>query len=254
MEHAKKMIIIPQDMLQRMQHPPTSSDTVSELDSEMLNLLNNKNLGDRDKWERYQQVLQRYLHFTTQQRKPIHLPVIDTTDAGQRQNTLTSEEIIDTFPKTYKQDVRNILRAIEKRNDLVTWDSNGSVYIQGESIPKSNIVDLLHNIVRTRKSTQPPGWEQLMGVLKQINIPTEFITNPFSRQYLITARDGAHSANRLEEDPTIKSVKLETSPKARSVIPSYRTPSKVKTRVKKQLSEPASKKRPSLKKWEHFTP
>lgn len=197
MENAKKMIIVSADVLQRMQSSPSpsstsvskvSSDTVGELDREMSRLLNNKSLSDQDKWEQYQQVLQRYLHFASQKRKPIQLPVVEMNvddDAINKNSMVSNEEIVETFTKTYKKDARNFLKAIGGKKDLITWDSEGGVYINQEKVPHSNIIDLVHDVIRVRKSIQPPGWEQLMHVLKDINIPNEFVTNPFSREYLM---------------------------------------------------------------------
>lgn len=193
MENAKKMIIISPDVLQRIQNTqqPSSAnklagDTVSELDREMSTLLNNKNLGDQDKWEKYQQVLQRYLHFASQKRKPIQLPVVEmnVVDDG-RNSALGNEQIVETFTKTYKKDARNFLKVLEGKKDLISWGDDGVVYIYKEKIPHSNIIDLLHDVIRVRKSIQPPGWKQLMQLLKEINIPNEFVTNPFGRDYLM---------------------------------------------------------------------
>lgn len=196
MENTKKMIIISTEDLQRMQNshqqikPNTRrSDTVSELDREMLNLLNNKSLSDQDKWSQYQQVLQRYLHFTSQNRKPIHIPVVDlVSNVKVKHDELKNEELIGTFSKAYKMEIKNILNHIGRRPDKIDWDNDGMVYIDGERVPNSNIVDLLHDVIRAKKATQPPGWEQLMHALKDISTPTEFITNPFARQYLISLK------------------------------------------------------------------
>lgn len=71
------------------------------------------------------------------------------------------------------------------KKDVISWDDDGVVYIHREKIPHSNIIDLLHDVIRVRKSIQPPGWEQLLQILKEINIPNEFVTNPLGRDYLM---------------------------------------------------------------------
>lgn len=206
MENAKKMIIVSPEVLQRVQNTQhstvsaasskVSGDTFSELDREMYRLLNNKNMSDNEKWDQYQQVLQRYLHFASQKRRPVQLPIVDMSESGKPsslagpQSSIGNEELVDTFTKTYKKDVRNFLKVLDGKKDLVNWDSDGVVYIEGNKIPHSNIIDLLHDVIRARKSTQPPGWKQLMHVLKEINIPNEFVTNPFSREYLTRIKSG----------------------------------------------------------------
>lgn len=209
------MIIVSPDVLQRIQNTqlslsPTSSpssssvgkvagDTVSELDREMTHLLNNKSLGDQDKWEQYQQVLQRYLHFATQKRKPIQLPVVemDVNDDRQTNSVLGNEQIVETFTKNYKKDARNFLKFLDGKKDLISWDDDGVVYIHREKIPHSNIIDLLHDVIRVRKSIQPPGWEQLLQILKEINIPNEFVTNPLGRDYLMRLKGDVNGRSSI---------------------------------------------------------
>lgn len=207
------MIIVSPEVLQRVQNTQNASvsvnkmpgDTVSELDREMFRLLNNKNISDHDKWDQYHQVLQRYLHYTSQKRKPVQIPIVELKDESEKptmsdaQSSIGHEDIVDTFSKNYKKDVRNILKAIDGKKDLISWDNDGIVYIQGDKIPHSNIIDLLHDVIRVRKSTQPPGWEQLMHVLKKINIPNEFVTNPFSREYLLRIK-GSNSGSTSDSD------------------------------------------------------
>jgi len=63
MESAKKMVMVPPELLSRLeQRPPITSDGGGSggLDDEMHNILNNKTLDDNTKWKLYQQVLQRH--------------------------------------------------------------------------------------------------------------------------------------------------------------------------------------------------
>lgn len=250
MENAKKMIIVSPDVLQRIQNTqlslsPSSSpssvgkvagDTVSELDREMTRLLNNKSLGDQDKWEQYQQVLQRYLHFATQKRKPIQLPVVemDVNDDRQTNSVLGNEQIVETFTKNYKKDARNFLKFLDGKKDLISWDDDGVVYIHREKIPHSNIIDLLHDVIRVRKSIQPPGWEQLLQILKEINIPNEFVTNPLGRDYLMRLKGDINGRS-------VSSVKGESPSPAATVAAAarrhldFQTPRAAASSVKKAV-------------------
>lgn len=213
MEHAKKMLIVPVEEFQRTLSAQQNSTntTVSQLDSEMLKLLNNKTLSDKDKWDQYQQVLQRFLHFATQNRKPVSIPIIDTGD----QNGVDIESIVNTFSKTYKHDAKNLLSAIVRRSDLISWDSNGAITIRGTYIPNSNIIDVIHDVVRMRKPVHPPGWSELMDVFLEMNIPSEFVTNPISRQYLAKLKTGSQSALSSSQEATpVKSSQLDSASNA----------------------------------------
>lgn len=228
MEHAKRMVIISQDALEKMhlhhQQATKVKDTASELDTEMFRLLNNKSLSDHDKWNQYQQVLQRFLHFSAEKRKPLHLHLSDASDESKTKTSthgsLGVEEIIDTFSKTYKQDARNLLKVLEKRNDLFDWDSDGIVYVNGEKVPNSNVTDILHDVIRARKSIQPTGWHQFMHVLKQINMPHEFITNPFSREFLTRLKET--DSDTLDRNKNLEIIrKIESDPQLASPASKY---------------------------------
>jgi hypothetical protein len=49
--------------------------------------------------------------------------------------------------------------------------------IGGNIIPGSNIVDLLNDVLRDRRSSSPIGWEPFARLLAFLNIPREFIHN-----------------------------------------------------------------------------
>jgi len=192
MEYAKKMVIVPPELISRLQHQ-SSTDTHrasnSRLDEEMHRILNDKSLGDNEKWKHYQQVLHRHLQVTAHQRTPINLPIVDTessTDDGMhRTSSALVDEIVDSFPKTYKQTARNLLKAMTRRSDIINWDSDGAVFVRNEKIPSSNIVDILHSIVKIRKMTdKPAGWDHVMSAIKEMNIPREYINNEAALQFL----------------------------------------------------------------------
>lgn len=270
MEKAKKMVLVSPELLEKIrEHSQTSSktstsDTVSALDSEMLRLLNDKTLSDHEKWNQYQQVLQRFLHFKAVKRAPLQVPVVDTTTTTttDKHPNLDIDEIVGTFPKTYKQDARNFLRAIEKKSELFDWDNDGVVYIRGERIPNSNVIDLLHDIIRTRKSTYPPGWYQLMHLLGQMNMPHEFITNPLCREYLskMTIEEKTSGTPLTEErsERLKQSILADFTPTTSRPMELRRLDSLYGAPFTRNVDTPSipkqEKKKPKLLKWEHFTP
>lgn len=190
MEYAKKMVVVPQELIERLQTGEDGRRSDNSLDAEMHHILNDKRIDDGEKWKQYQQVLQRFLHFSASKREPINLPVVET-EIGKTQERMHRtasalvDELVDTFPKIYKGDARNLLRAMARTGDLVSWDGEGAVYVRNVKIPNSNIVDIMHNIVRVRKVDRlPVGWREVMGALKEMNIPTEYINNPTALQML----------------------------------------------------------------------
>ena len=73
MEHAKKLILLPQASVERLQNTfahdkikyvQTAGSVTSRLDVEMNDILNSSTCRDeREKWSLYRQVLQRYLDY-----------------------------------------------------------------------------------------------------------------------------------------------------------------------------------------------
>ena len=54
-------------------------------------------------------------------------------------------------------------------------------------VPGSNIVDLVNDALRKRKSLQPVGWKMFPRGLKDVNAPMDLIGNPERWTYIQTA-------------------------------------------------------------------
>lgn len=154
MEHARKMVVVPHEVFERLQaktaaatnesHQQTAKRTHPTLDDEMESIMNDKKLDDSEKWKLYNQVLQRFLNKASINRQPLNIPILDTTpdigmmmmrgeqyeDIGeevvrdnneqqQRRNVdrvyqAQIEDIAETFTKTYRNDARQLLRFMSR--------------------------------------------------------------------------------------------------------------------------------------------
>src|SRR5436190_9077604 len=192
--YARKMVVVPPELIARLEQNKSTVGAAAvennNLDSEMTRILNDKQLGDNEKWKLYQQVLQRHLHMTAAKREKNNLPIVDTEmgatqDRMQRTATALVDELVESFPKIYKSEARSLLRTMARRDDLVSWDSDGFVYVKNQKIPGSNIVDILHSIVRLRKvDPLPVGWHEVMQALKEMRIPITYICNEAALRFL----------------------------------------------------------------------
>lgn len=64
--------------------------------------------------------------------------------------------------------------------------------MNGKEVAGSNIVDILHGIVRARRTDrQPTGWIEVMGALKEANVPKEYVSNPTALRFLGVGLDTA---------------------------------------------------------------
>lgn len=187
MEHTKKMVVIPQEVFNRLQanvvdkNPQTNLSSETSLDAEMQKIMNNKSMDDSEKWKIYKQALQRFLHIAEHNRQPISIPIVETGDSRRMFTNVEGgpvEEIVETFSKTYRTNARNILRFMKRDGSLISWDSEYSVYVNGVKIKDSNLVDILNCIVKVRvRDYKPPGWVEVLNALKAMNVPKDYITN-----------------------------------------------------------------------------
>lgn len=205
MEHAKKMMLVPPELIQRL----TASENVqpnilSQLDEDMQKVLTAK-LTDHDKWAQYNQVLQRYLHFTDQTRQPISVPVEFEKDP------LKHSTILATLPSTYKRKAENLINILNATG-LVDWDRNGTVTIKGEILPSSNIIDLINDTLRPRKNTNPSGWEQFASFMKEVNVPHELIGNPKRRGIDLSQHNTPSKILKTEDCIESSKVTLKATP------------------------------------------
>lgn len=213
MEFTKKMILVDPDTIQRLkQHESVQPNTLSLLDQEMKDVLNNSKLGDHEKWSLYNQILQRYLNIINNTRNPLNLAVVEEklnnkkledkdilNDCEPQVSQDPDREILESVPKTFRDKATLLLQKL-KRGDHVKWDERGIVYIKGNKITNSNITDLLNDIVRPRKNGDPIGWREFSTVLRDINIPFELIGNLKRRDYMRQLFE-RHQADNSDASP-----------------------------------------------------
>ena len=153
MEHAKKMILVPSDVMERFLNKQ-ESEHISRIDEEMSNLLHAKNIPDNDKWDMYRAALLKYLGHTERQKKPSYLPIVDTPISIEPHNsdqskTVQVDEILSSVPQTFRRKAQLLSDRI-LRSGKITWDAQGVVSIDGRAIPRSNITDLINDVIRPR--------------------------------------------------------------------------------------------------------
>ncbi|CAH3121941.1 unnamed protein product [Porites lobata] len=79
MNHTRRMVLVPENTLERLQQrqqilAPPVTQTLKNLDSQMGEILESKQLGDEEKAKLYNQVLQRYLTCYDQRKgQPLHV-------------------------------------------------------------------------------------------------------------------------------------------------------------------------------------
>ena len=202
MDHARKMALVDPRLLDALRsQPPPPTDTVGKivqtLDEEMKTILDRKDLDDGTKVTLYNQVLQRYNGLVDKRvKEPIRtISVNESTKGSKTRDEETKDEeedtpirrleatVLDTVPKSLQVKARRLMEHL-KRN--VAWSDRGELVHEGVPIAGSNAVDLVHDLLRKRKTDAPTGWRSLAKQLRTVNIPMELIGNAARRTYIQT--------------------------------------------------------------------
>ena len=92
-------------------------------------------------------------------------------------------EIIDSVPKRLKPKARRLL---DKIKGIVSWNDRGEMVYRNVLTPGSNIVDLVNDALRKRKSFQPVDWKTFARGIKDVNAPMDLVGNPERWSYIQT--------------------------------------------------------------------
>lgn len=173
------MVLISPDVLRRLNTQAQDSNLM-DIESDMSKVLHDPELEDRAKWTQYQQMLQRSQFFQDQMRQPTEIPIIEKPNKDDESRRF-EQEILGTLPKAYKTKGELLFKRL-CHNEVITWDKNGKVSINGAVVEGSNIVDLVCDTVRLKKSGGAVGWKKFTEALCDINVPRELIGNAQHKQ------------------------------------------------------------------------
>lgn len=211
MEHARKLVLLPRDSLERLQQlignngfksVQTPGTTIDRLDAEMSDILNSSESkkDDREKWDEYNRALQRFLLFNNNNNVD---PKIDyPTENRSKEKEPKFKDVVKTddsfiitgVPKTFKIAAANLIRHL-KRCGNVTWTSKGAVSVNGRVLQGANIVDLVGDAMRDRKRDPPTGRRQFATALREAHVPREFIGNNRLWNEIIAESPSANSSS-----------------------------------------------------------
>jgi hypothetical protein len=217
MQHAIKSVLVPPELFWRL-----DKRNLSDLDKSMHEILFDTQMSDEDKWKLYSQSLQKYLHQAGEQMKPLNIPLHgwnahDIEDpplqhiAPQQQNLAPPQQINAPAPpspvfnvplealntnldaikvvtaarisKAIKNKACSLLKILSEGKQVV-WNNLGEVTINGVPVPRSNIVNLVTNIVKSKNDSRPHGWDKFAIAVMAANVPRLFVGENLRRQYI----------------------------------------------------------------------
>ena len=205
MLHVRKMALVDPRLLKSLRENPTplpdAIDTaLRDLDAEMTSILDGSDADESEKVRLYNQALLRYNDMTkTRAAKPIPVVVEVKKEAAATMPTtafvVEPTDIVGTLPKTLQMKGRQLL----SRLSAVTWNERGELIHKGVAIRGSNAVDLVHDLLRNRKTPDPVGWQQFANQMRAANIPMELVGNVTRRLYLQKKRGKRTPQKRTPE-------------------------------------------------------
>ena len=188
--------------------PDMLADTLSSLDQKMKQILETKHLPEYEKAVMYDQVLNSYLTLADRYRhRPLGkvISVVKTSEA-QAEKTQDDEDsqqlaeprgslskleerALESVPSTMQKNAKLLLQHVQDIGNL-SWNARGELVHEGQTIPGSNLADLINDVLRHRKyKPDPRGWEVFTKALVQANVPMELIGNKTRRSWMERQQD-----------------------------------------------------------------
>jgi len=194
MMHAKKMILVPHESIEKLENEkpqaPAPVGSFSKMDEEMHNILHEKNLDEFDKYAKYEQVLQRYMSKMNRTGKDIEFFVDEEIEEEGAEadfngiNLGEPKKRTTHFQKTphlseYKSASKNIkarlLFNLLSKTNSVDVDNEGGLHVDGEVI--GHVADLIDASLTARNVKHPEGWGEFQTLMRKINLPVSYVTN-----------------------------------------------------------------------------
>ena len=246
------MQLVDPKMLQQQVTAPVNPvhRSIATLDQDMQTILQRTDLSDEEKVRRYNQVLQRFLEYHDHLRAPPPPPPVTTTTSKD-----IEDEVLAIVPKQsmMKRKAQALLERI-KRQPNMSWTERGELVFEGEVIKGSNIVDLVNDVLRNRKTfDHPQGWRQFARALRQSNVPHDLVGNRrlWDWMHLESATSDAYSTE--DEITPLRRERYRTPLTSRTPTIQRKLRKKIKKEpvsAKKRKLEPFSVKKEL--KWEPF--
>ena len=208
MVEGKKMALIPLDMLHRLNKPDLTliknpaQDQLVKTMGEMSNVLHDNSLPDDIKSSRYNEKIKDFTVYADRITSGnVPPPPIHPTKVSPVNQKFYS------LPKSFQQPANVLLKELEKYPDRVQWnDHTNELTIDGKQLVGSNLIDLVGDVLRNRKTVPPPMHsDTFLQILADMNIPEELIRNK--------SRVAPYRAHKRFDNSTTSSIDFQPSPK-----------------------------------------
>ena len=236
--------------------------TLTGLDRGLQEILNRQDIPPDEKVKLYSNYLQQYLTLRERQTELYRTPAsVSLTKEEPPTEAVPADtvesEVLRSVPKTMQKQATLLLERI-KQDPEMQWTPRGELVIRQQTIPQSNMVDLINDLLRKRKNFNPVGWQELAQKLEEGNVPQDLIRNQ-DRLAFMKASDSegavglspqaVEAAIRAMEHEKEKKARKAKRPTTRSRKPSF-SPDPFVPRGRRRRRSPSSIL--SSSEWVHF--
>ena len=95
-----------------------------------------------------------------------------------QQLSVTDKQIIDFVPKKMQNRAKLLIQKLKDHSDVISWNDNGQLVLDGSTISNSKIVDLVNDVMRKRKGFNSEHSSTFAKALEKINVPEDYVRNP----------------------------------------------------------------------------
>ena len=120
---------------------------------------------------------------------------------------------------------KSLIQKLKDHSDLISWNDNGQLVLEGSIIPNSNVVDLVNDVMRKRKGFNPEHSNTFAKALAKINVPEDYLRNPdridsirWYRRLQDSQAPGPSFISEIVEAPTEVPRKAPKSPTTSALV------------------------------------
>lgn len=180
------------DKQQETRLKPAQSKVFDSLDKEIIDILNNPEMDSDQKIAQYLHALKRYLTFQGKL-----FPIAPMGQIEQDEEILKAGYNKDSYePRAFKLSTKKnrkklhpklikegsqLMKIIDVQipSNVISWNKKFEVILHNQLIPKSNILDLITNVLKKEPNLDQTGFEDFRQVLKNWgNKKRKFIYKP----------------------------------------------------------------------------
>lgn len=172
-------------------------NAMERLDRQMVEKLQDSTETDDEKAKSYVEAFQDFLTFKNQYIQGISRKVANEqppSTVWPHGKGISTSDIAKSVPKHLRTKAERLAEMLKEKG-TVTWDERNRLIVDGKPVEGTNIIDLINDALRRRKTFKPEGRSHFAHQLRRLNAPRELVGN---EDYWKGSDDGDASG---EDDP-----------------------------------------------------